>query len=202
MPKQTICIQNPAKLTVKDSALLIAQDERKTRIPFEDIWVLILETHSAMITTAALSCLVDTGIGVMICGDTHMPNGLLLPIGAHSRHAEIVDNQLAISQPLRKRLWQQIVIAKIRNQARVLTICGHDASSLDRIAGKVRSGDTDNREGVVAAAAYFKALLPSGTRRGGTVRRSTRLRIQHTESRNRQMRGREWLASFPRALSQ
>lgn len=102
----------------------------------------------------------------MLCGDDHMPNGLLLPIGAHSRHAAIVDDQLAISKPLKKRLWQRIVRAKISNQGKVLDLLGSDGTTVKRLSKEVLSGDTSNRE-AVAATAYFRRLLPRGGRRAG-----------------------------------
>ena len=167
MPKRTICIQNAASLSIKNDALAICQrGELRGLVPLEDIWVLIIETHQAQITTAALSKLVDAGIGVMLCGDDHMPNGLLLPLGAHSRHAAIVDDQLAISKPLQKRLWQRIVQAKISNQAAVMDLLGLDGSVVRAMAKDVLSGDTSNRESV-AASVYFKKVLPEGNRRNG-----------------------------------
>ena len=167
MPKRTICIQNAASLSIKNGALAIYQrGELRGLVPLEDIWVLIIETHQAQITTAALSKLVDAGIGVMLCGDDHMPNGLLLPLGAHSRHAAIVDDQLAISKPLQKRIWQRIVQAKISNQAAVMDLLGLDGSAVRAMAKDVLSGDATNRESV-AASAYFKAVLPEGNRRNG-----------------------------------
>lgn len=166
--KRTICIQNPAKISVRQSALQIDSAGQTARVPLEDIWVLIIETHRAQISTSALSSLVDSGIGVMLCGDNHMPNGLLLPLGAHSRHAAIVEDQLAISKPLGKRIWQRIVIQKIRNQARVLELQGTESSPVGRFASEVRSGDTDNRE-AAAAQAYFKLLKDGGTRRSGPL---------------------------------
>lgn len=167
MPKRTICIQNAASLSIKNDALAICQrGELRGLVPLEDIWVLIIETHQAQITTAALSKLVDAGIGVMLCGDDHMPNGLLLPLGAHSRHAAIVDDQLAISKPLQKRLWQRIVQAKISNQAAVMDLLGLDGSAVRAMAKDVLSGDVSNRESV-AASAYFKKVLPEGSRRNG-----------------------------------
>lgn len=128
--------------------------------------MVILETHRAQITTAALSMLVSSGIGVMLCGEDHMPNGLLLPLGAHSRHAAIVDDRLAISKPMKKRLWQRIVRAKITNQALALELLGFDSAALKTMAKEVLSGDTSNRESV-AASAYFKKVLSSGGRRRG-----------------------------------
>ena len=167
MPKRTICIQNAASLSIKNDALAICQrGELRGLVPLEDIWVLIIETHQAQITTAALSKLVDSGIGVMLCGDDHMPNGLLLPLGAHSRHAAIVDDQLAISKPLQKRLWQRIVQAKISNQAEVMDLLGLDGTTVRAMAKDVLSGDASNRESV-AASAYFKKVLPEGSRRNG-----------------------------------
>ena len=167
MPQRTICIQNPATLSIKDSALAIEQSGGlRGLIPLEDIWVLIIETHQAQVTTAALSRMVAEGIGVMFCGKDHMPNGLLLPLGAHSRHAAIVEDQLAISKPLQKRLWQKVVQAKINNQAAALSLTGKDASKIFEISKAVLSGDTTNRESV-AASAYFKEMLPLGSRREG-----------------------------------
>lgn len=153
MPKRTVCIQNAASLSIKNDALAISQHgELRGLIPLEDIWVLIIETHQAQITTAALSKFSDAGIGVMFCGDDHMPNGLLLPLGAHSRHAAIVDDQLAISKPMQKRLWQRIVKAKISNQAAVLDLLGLDGSSVKSMTKDVLSGDASNRESVAASS--------------------------------------------------
>lgn len=167
MAKRTICIQNPASIAVKNGSLAITQNGGlRGLIPLEDIWVLIIEAHQVQVTAAALSRLVDAGIGVMFCGDDHMPNGLLLPMGAHSRHAAIVDDQLAISKPLKKRLWQRIVKAKIANQGQVLELLGVDGTAVKELVGEVLSGDTSNRESV-AASVYFRRLLPHGGRRAG-----------------------------------
>lgn len=166
--KRTICIQNPASLSVESSSLVVAQNGRKVPVPLEDIWVVILETNRANVTTSALSRLADEGIGVMMCGRDHMPNALMLPLGAHSRHAAIVEDQLAISKPLKKRLWQRIVKAKILNQATVLEMTEHpeSAARLRSWAKEVLSGDTSGRE-AVSAGLYFRHLIPVGGRRAG-----------------------------------
>jgi CRISPR-associated protein Cas1 len=67
---------------------------------------------------------------------------------------------------LQKRLWQGIVKAKIVNQATVLELLGIEASTVRNISKDVLSGDSSNRESV-AASAYFRRLLPTGTRRVG-----------------------------------
>lgn len=164
MAQRTILIQSKAHLCIKNGLLMITVDDRSSTIPLEDIWVVIVESHQTTMTVACMSQLNDAGIGVMICGRDHMPNGLMLPMGAHSRHARIVEDQLAMSLPLKKQLWKRIVQAKILNQAAVLTEMGLSTDPLPSYAKTVLSGDTDNREGA-AASAYFKALITEGTRR-------------------------------------
>lgn len=164
MAQRTILIQSKAHLCIKNGLLMVALDDRSATIPLEDIWVVIIESHLVTLTVACMSQLNDAGIGVMICGRDHMPNGLMLPLGAHSRHARIVEDQLAMSLPFKKQLWKRIVQAKILNQASVLKEMGISPDPLPFYAKNVLSGDTDNREGA-AAAAYFKALITEGTRR-------------------------------------
>lgn len=164
MARRTVLIQSKVHMSVREGLLNIRTDEKSTRIPLEEIWVVIIESHRTTVTAACLSKLNSAGIGVMICGQDHMPNGLLLPLGAHSRHAAIVEDQLAMSKPLQKQLWKRVVQAKIRNQAAVLREFGLPSDEVEACSRSVLSGDTNNREGV-AASAYFRELLTDGTRR-------------------------------------
>lgn len=164
MAGRTVLIQSKAHLSIQDGMLSVRTDRGATTLPLEEIWVVIVESHQTTLTTACLSKLNDAGIGVMICGDDHMPNGLLLPIGAHSRHAAIVEDQLTMTKPLTKQLWKRVVQAKILNQAAVLDELGLPSGTVRAFASDVLSGDTSNREGA-AASAYFQVLIEHGTRR-------------------------------------
>ena len=66
--------------------------------------------------------------------------------------------QLEASEPLKKGVWRQIVEAKIRNQAALLTKLGREGDRLKPCYCNVRSGDADNREGV-AARIYWAELF-------------------------------------------
>ncbi len=57
------------------------------------------------------------------------------------------------SLPLKKNLWQQTIVAKIKNQAAMLESYGVDSAKMLYWAGQVRSGDPDNYE--ARAAAYY-----------------------------------------------
>lgn len=176
--KQTVTIRNPRHLSLRDNRLIIREKDPKSRgetvlaeIPLSDIWVMIIDSPQITMTAALVSEMNDVGIGVMYCGKDHMPNGLCLPLGAHSRHAEMVEHQLAIPKPLRNQLWKRIVVSKILNQAKALELSGCDASDVAKVrnyAAEVHSNDRTRRE-APAAADYFAAILPYGTRREGPM---------------------------------
>ena len=176
--KQTVTIRNPRHLSLRDNRLIIREKDPKSRgetvlaeIPLSDIWVMIIDSPQITMTAALVSEMNDAGIGVMYCGKDHMPNGLCLPLGAHSRHAEIVEHQLAIPKPLRNQLWKRIVVSKILNQAKALELSGCDATDVAKVrnyAAEVHSNDRTRRE-APAAADYFAAILPYGTRREGPM---------------------------------
>lgn len=176
--RQTVTIRNPRHLSLRDNRLVIHEKDPKSHgnvvlaeIPLSDIWVVIIDSPQITMTSALVSEMNDAGIGVMYCGRDHMPNGLCLPLGAHSRHAEIVEHQLAVPKPLRNQLWKRIVTAKILNQARALELSGSDAADVAKVrayASNVHSDDRTHRE-APAAADYFAAMLPYGTRREGPM---------------------------------
>ena len=170
----TVTISTPKYLCAQDRCLVIKErheDNVLDKIPLSDIWVIIIDNPQVSITASLMGQVNDAGIGVLFCGSNHMPNGLALPIGAHSRHAEIVEHQLAISKPLRNQLWAKIIRRKIENQARCLELCGGDQSDVKKILGyakDVQSKDKTQMESA-AAGAYIPKLLPYGTRRKGPM---------------------------------
>lgn len=170
----TVTIGTPKFLCVQDRCLVIKErheDKVLDKIPLSDIWVIVIDNPQVSITASLMGQVNDAGIGILFCGSNHMPNGLSLPIGAHSRHAEIVEHQLAISKPLRNQLWAKIVRRKIENQAHALDLCGGKPADVEKIfnyAKDVQSNDKTHREGA-AAGEYFSKLLPYGSRWTGPM---------------------------------
>lgn len=170
----TVTIGTPKFLCVQDRCLVIKErheDKVLDKIPLSDIWVIVIDNPQVSITASLMGQVNDEGIGILFCGSNHMPNGLSLPIGAHSRHAEIVEHQLAISKPLRNQLWAKIVRRKIENQAHALDLCGGKPADVEKIfnyAKDVQSNDKTHKEGA-AAGEYFSKLLPYGSRWTGPM---------------------------------
>jgi CRISPR-associated protein Cas1 len=144
-------LSKPARLALNQSQISIRIDgEDEVRLPLEDIAWIVLDTPQATLTSA--------GIAVVFTDQRHTPSGLALPFHGHFKQGEVARIQSAISQPLKKRLWQSIVRAKILNQASALVTAKREgAFKLREMARRVRSGDPDNVE-ARAARAYWSCL--------------------------------------------
>ena len=165
MSFRSIIIANPARISLRNSQLVIHTDKDHTVAP-EDISALLLESRQTTVTTAALSRLGECGCAVFVCDEKHMPCAILTPFHRHSRELAVLKSQMNASEPRKKRLWQEIVKEKIRNQALCLQLSGNTekADTLFGMIERVRSGDPDNVE-ASAAQLYFPALFgPSFTR--------------------------------------
>lgn len=153
---RNIMITNPVTLCVTNQQLEIGNN---ASFPLEDINSLMIETPSVQISAYLLQKAADFGIVVYICDEKHIPNTVLLPLGRHSRHYKMLKNQIDMHKPLQKRLWQQIIVQKIENQARCLELLKKEGSDeLRKMCKEVQSGDKTHVEGK-AAAFYFRRLF-------------------------------------------
>ncbi|MCS6987974.1 MAG: type II CRISPR-associated endonuclease Cas1 [Chloroherpetonaceae bacterium] len=160
MIKRTLLLTSPAHLSTRYEQLVVKlrDAEEETRVPMEDIGVLLLESPEVTISTAALSKLTHYNVAVVVCDAQHLPSGLLLPLDANSVQTERFLAQLEAKLPLKKQLWQQTVAAKLLNQALHLEHRGKPAETLRRLSKQVQSGDKGNRE-AHGAKLYWKALF-------------------------------------------
>lgn len=158
MLKRSILIENKASISSKYAQLLVKTDDRESTIPIEDIGFLVIDHSEVYLSMNAMNLLVENNAAVIICGKNHLPNGLFLNLNSHHIQQEIFKHQLAASVPLKKNLWQQTVVEKIRNQGILLETITGKPNPLESFAGKVLSGDSSNMEGV-AAAHYWKSFF-------------------------------------------
>lgn len=168
-------ISQPARLNLRDRQLVVAQDDGEVSLPIEDIAWLILDTQQVTLTGSLLSALTESGIAMIVPDAKHHPAGVLLPFHQHYAQAHVAHMQAGISLPLKKRLWQALIIAKIRNQAALLNLLGRpQAKTLFAMAERVSSGDPDNIE-AQAARAYWSDLFCNFIRGNETDRRNALL---------------------------
>lgn len=164
MLKRTLFFSNPARLSTALEQLVVETGSieegsvEKRGVPIEDIGIIVLEHQQITITHVLLNKLFQNNVAVITCNDKHMPSGFMLPFEGHTLMQERYKLQLSASEPLKKQLWQQTVVAKIRNQAAVLEKNNIDAKKLKIWANEVLSGDGNNHEGI-AAAYYFDKIF-------------------------------------------
>ena len=156
-------LTKPCKLSVKQKQLFYESEDTKTTIPIEDLSVVVLETGFVQLTGNVLSEFAANDVVLLSCDASHLPSGTFFPFHNNSRYSEMAHIQVVASEPLKKRVWQSVVQQKILNQSAVLCALGIE-NSLNEIAKRVQSGDTDNRE-AYAAQLYWRSLFGDFTRR-------------------------------------
>lgn len=154
--------QAPVKLRVRYRRLQISLEGREIDVvPLDDVAVVLLSHSQISLSLATLQGLTAAGASIVICDAKSLPCGLCLPLVGHHLSARRTRLQAAVSRPLQKRLWRQIVRCKIEGQAAVLETLRGDDGGLRALAAATLSGDSDNREGV-AAKKYWAQLFKGG----------------------------------------
>ena len=161
MLKKALFFSTPFCLSLRNNQMIINTKEMpdmQRSVPIEDIGFVILEHQQTNITLPLLNALSDNNVAVIFCGDNFMPNAMLMNLDSNKTQGESYRAQIEASEPLKKGLWKQIVEAKIRNQAALLNKLGKNGERLKPYYTNVKSGDSDNREGV-AAKIYWGELF-------------------------------------------
>ena len=165
MSWRSLVISRPSRVSIKNNQLVIEQEEAVS-MPIEDIASIVIESPQVVITVKALDLLSNNGTIIYICNDKHTPSSYFLPFYQHSRQYGVIKQQLSVTEPFKKRIWQQIIRQKIKNQAYVLQCIGKrdEAERIAIFEEQVDSGDTKNIEGYVAKM-YFEIAFGKGFNR-------------------------------------
>jgi CRISPR-associated protein Cas1 len=166
MLKKTILIENKSSITTKNLQLVLKSEIRESTIPIEDIGFLVLDHAEIYLSIPAMNLIVENNTALIICGKNHLPNGMLLNLNSHHIQQEIFKNQIEASIPLKKQLWQQTIVEKIKNQGKLLEKITATKNTFEFLASKVLSGDTTNMEGVAAQQYWKNFPLPNHDKEG------------------------------------
>ncbi len=158
MSWRTIVVSKSAKLDYQLGFLVVRTDVI-TKVHIDEIETLILESTAISITGAVLSELVKKKVKVLFCDEKRNPISELVPYyGAHDSSGKI-RNQICWSDDVKKSVWTEIVVEKIKKQSEHLKFRNKEEYSLlDQYSKEIEYGDATNREGH-AAKVYFNALF-------------------------------------------
>ena len=152
------------KLSVHAGFLRISeQNEVIKDIPLDLILSLVITSPTVIYTQPLLQRLAEEGIPLIVCGKNFIPSGIYLPLIGHYKQSHIQRQQFETSIVLQKRLWQQIVVEKVKQQSAVLKKFDKQ-DLLTPLISKITSGDSKNIE-AMAAKRYFTALFGKSFRR-------------------------------------
>ncbi len=169
MSYKTLLVTNPCSLNITDNQLCYKQDAEVLTFSLEDIGVVVMENNQSSITSWALAKLAESNIAFFTCNEYHMPNGILTPFFNSVRAAEASYSQVNMKKNLADRLWQQIIIYKLTNQADVLKkLKNNNYTKLKNLAKTVKTGDEGNKEGIGARLYWLELLGKNFTRRQET----------------------------------
>ncbi|MEQ8228895.1 MAG: type II CRISPR-associated endonuclease Cas1 [Rhodospirillales bacterium] len=138
--------------------------EEVGRIAVEDISALIVRGYGATVSINLCARLSDAGIPIVLCGANQSPDALIWPVRGHFEQGRRMSAQAEAGRPLRKRLWRDLVAAKITAQATVLDHFGKHDERLLQMARSLKSGDPENVE-AQAARRYWPRLMGEDFRR-------------------------------------
>ncbi len=169
MIKQTLFFSSPVRLSLRNCQMVISVKEGEEVVtrPIEDIGCVVLENQMISVSLPLLGELVKNNVSVVLCDAKQMPIAMLQPLEANATQAETLKFQLSAGEPAKKQAWKQIIEAKIKNQSAVLQGWDANGDLLKPHYTNVKSGDTDNREGL-AARIYWSQLFGSSFRRERT----------------------------------
>lgn len=166
MIKRVIDISEPAYLHVNHQQLLIdKKGETIAQMPIEDLGIIILQNPAIVITQAVAIACQKNKVALVFCDERHLPYSVLLPISeGNNLQTKILQQQLNLKLPTKKRLWQQVVKQKIMEQANTLKMLDKTYKPLERLAENVKPGDPKNLE-AQAAQTYWQLLFGTEFRR-------------------------------------
>lgn len=165
----------PARLSTRDYQLVLEPEGMPiTRIPLVDLAAVVIAHPQVRITSGAFSQLAAAGCPVIFCDRANLPTGMYLPLVGHGRQTPRFRAQAMAPIPLRKRLWRQLIRAKIAAQADALTDLRGSDFGTRALIGEVKSGDTSNVE-ARAARRYWQHLFGEPFRRNHEAEDANRL---------------------------
>jgi CRISPR-associated protein Cas1 len=150
----------------KDRGFLVVQAGRQEagRVPLDDLTAVMATARGTSVSVALLAALAERGVPFIVPGSNFAPAALLWPVEGHHNVSRRMAAQIDRTRSLERRLWAQIVAAKIRRQGWALHRAGAPSGAFARLARLVKPGDAENME-AQAARRYWPLLMGAAFRR-------------------------------------
>lgn len=155
-----IYIEEANRINYKLNSIGINHKEEIVWISLDEIDMIIIESQSCNTSIKLLTELSKKGINVLLCGDTHMPIGMLTSINNNQRTSKYNRLQMEWKNEIKQIVWTKIIRHKILLQIGCLAKLNktEKISLLKSYTEEIKKGDITNREGL-SAKVYFHELF-------------------------------------------
>ncbi|MGV6801024.1 MAG: type II CRISPR-associated endonuclease Cas1 [bacterium] len=130
------------------------------QIPLPDIGAVIIRGYGASLSLNLAARLAEEKVPVLLCDGAQRPSSILWPLNSYYQQGYIVEAQARMNKSTRKRLWQALIKSKIRQQAQILKLTGHEYKDFKSMVSHVKSGDPDNIEAQAARRYWTRLMQP------------------------------------------
>ena len=150
----------------KDRGFLIVSSSGAEigRVPLDDLSAVIVSAPGTTVSCFLLSDLASRGISFAVCGQNFAPAGLLWPVDGHHVQQRRMEGQINSTKVMARKIWTQVVVAKIRWQGWAVSKAGHRSGAFESFARAVKAGDPENIE-AQAARRYWPLMFGPDFRR-------------------------------------
>lgn len=158
MSFRTVVITQKAKLSYKDNFMLVQGEELKM-VHLSEINTIIVESNLVQISAYLLNQIAKNKIKLIVCDERHNPTAEMVPYYVNFNTSKKVIQQAKWSDEAKQVAWTNIIINKIKNQAKLLEKVGNERyKMLLEYMQDVELDDVTNREGH-SAKVYFNSLF-------------------------------------------
>lgn len=141
------------------------KDAEIGQVDLDGVLAIILTSRGASLTSSLISEASDRNIPVMICNERFQPVSVITPLIHHNDQHVRYEAQTIAKKGVKNKVWQWIVVNKIKNQFELLKLYNSGSSErLKRLSTEVKPGDPNNIE-AQAAQIYWPALFGNDFRR-------------------------------------
>lgn len=165
---RTLIINTGERISVKNNWLIVSENEEEKKVPLADIYSIVIDNPRTTLTIAALTAITQSGAHILFCDESHLPVSHTYPMNISYAPYGKLKMQIDMTDFFKGLLWKKIIQEKIKNQAKVLSLCkvsGEDVDRMMKFRDEVDYDDVTNREGI-AAKWFFNRLYGAGFVRG------------------------------------
>lgn len=135
------------------------------QIDLDNVLSVLVTSRGASFTSSLVIETAERNIPVIICNERFHPVSVITPLIHHNDQHFRYETQAVTKKGIKNKVWQWIVVNKIKNQYGLLKLYQSDSSErLKRLSVDVKSGDPTNIE-AQAAQVYWPALFGRDFRR-------------------------------------